>query len=285
MSASHPKNPPGIPSVALLLGWFLPGAGHVYLGKVRTGVIAFLVVEGLYGLGVFLSGGMFLEYLPPEMRGRFSGLLTPEVGNLGALLAHMSHYGYGVGYPRPYPDLMDWGTTLTALSGLCNLLVLTSAHLAARRREPCLGPGPSPTLAASASLLLPGLGQFLQGRRARGLVIAVLLLSLFAVGCFLGGGSNLDRERHFYYWAGQFMLGLPALMTEFAFGHPRLSVEISYADGGVVLSSVAGLLNVLVMLDAFHYAEHGPESECDPIVSAHTATGSIATENKGGPSA
>jgi TM2 domain-containing membrane protein YozV len=268
MSASHPSRSAGSPSVALLLGWFLPGAGHLYLGRLRTGLIAFVVIEALYGLGVFLSGGMFLEYLPPEMRGRFAGFLTPEVGNLGALLAHMSHYGYGIGHPRPYPALMDVGTTLTAVSGVLNLVVLTSAHLTARRTEACLGPGPSPSVAAGASLILPGLGQFMQGRRARGVLIALLLISLFSVGCFLGDGSNLDRERHFYYWAGQFMLGLPALATEFAFGHPRLSFEIAYADGGVVLGCAAGLLNVLVMLDAFHYAEHGPEPDASSPAKA-----------------
>jgi hypothetical protein len=76
------------------------------------------------------------------------------------------------------------------------------------------------------------------------------------------------------------MLGLPAIVTEFAFGHPRLSLEIPYADGGVVLGCVAGMLNVLVMLDAFHYAEHGPEAGSDP-----TAASSEATERGGGQTA
>jgi len=250
------------------------------MGRLKTGLIAFVVIEALYALGLYLSGGMFLEYLPPEMRGPYAGLLTPEVGNLGALLVQMSQFGYGVGHPRPYPALMDLGTTLTAASGLLNMIVLSSAHLGARRSQPCLGPGPSPSVAAGASLILPGLGQFLQGRRGRGVLIALLLVSLFAVGCILGDGANLDRERHFYYWAGQFMLGLPAFVTEFSFGHPRLSLEIPYADGGVVLGCVAGMLNVLVMLDAFHYAEHGPEAGPDP-----SAAGSEVNERGGGQAA
>ncbi len=267
MAAAPPTHRPrvasnGSPGLALLLGWFLPGAGHVYLGKLRLGLLLFLGIEGLYVLGVVLSGGMFLEYLPPEMRSAFAGALTPEAGNLGALLVHINHFGYGIGSPRPYPEWMDVGTTLTALSGLFNIFAMSSAHLLARNPEVAekraTRPGPSPALAAAANWIVPGLGQILQGRKGRGLLIAGMLLSLFAVACILGEGANLDRERHFYYWAGQFMLGAPALLVEFYIGHPRLSFEIAYADAATVLGCVAGMLNVLVMLDAYSFAEDGP---------------------------
>ena len=109
--------------------------------------------------------------------------------------------------------------------------------------------------------LVPGLGQFLQGRRARGLVIFVLLVGLMILGTVLAQGSNLDRERHFYYWAGQFLLGLPAMAAEFIHGHARLTHDIPYADGGVVLACVAGMLNVLAMLDAYTYGERKLKEE------------------------
>ena len=215
---------------------------------------AFLVVEGLYAAGVWLSGGMFLEYLPLEMRGRFAGALTPEAGNLGALLYHIRSFGYGLGEPRPWPPGMDVGTTLTAASGVLNFFLMSRVHTLAR-----LGPercrGIDPPLAAMVTWLLPGLGQFLQGRRARGLVIFVLLVGLMILGSILAEGSNLDRERHFYYWAGQFLLGLPAVVAEFFHGHPRLTHDITYADAGVVLACVAGMLNVLAMLDAYTFGE------------------------------
>ncbi|MFT5477822.1 MAG: hypothetical protein ACI8Y8_003175, partial [Planctomycetota bacterium] len=104
---------------------------------------------------------------------------------------------------------------------------------------------------AFASWVLPGLGQFLQGRRLRGVITFVLLVSLFLVGCILAEGSNLDRERHFYYWAGQFLLGTPAILGEFLHGHAPITGDVPYADGGVVLGCIAGMLNVLSMLDAY----------------------------------
>lgn len=258
----------GDPNVALLLTWFLPGAGHLYLGRVGFALGAFLVVEGLYAIGVWLSGGMFLEYLPHEMRGRFAGALTPEAGNLGALLYHIRSFGYGPGQPRPWPPGMDLGTTLTAASGVLNFFVMSSAHTLARRGSARSGSARSGSaqvtersrgidspLAALATWLVPGLGQVLQGRRARGLVIFVLLVGLMILGSVLAEGANLDRERHFYYWAGQFLLGVPAVVAEFFHGHPRLTHDIPYADAGVVLACVAGMLNVLAMLDAYTFGE------------------------------
>lgn len=246
----------GDPTVATLLTWLVPGAGHLYLGKARIALLAFVVIEGLYLLGVVLSKGMFLEYLPAEMRTRFAAVLTPEAGNLGALLLHQAKFGYGMSLPRPWPATMDIGTALTAASGLLNVLLASHAHFEARRPASdsptaIVGPGS----AATAAFLIPGLGHFLQGRKARGLVVFLALVGLFLLGSFLAEGANLDRERHFYYWAGQFLLGAPALITEFAFGHPRVQHDIAYADAGVVLGCVAGMLNVLAMLDVYGWSE------------------------------
>jgi len=266
MGTSPPKTarPAGDPNVALLLTWFVPGAGHFYLGKARTALVAFAVVEGLYLVGLVLSGGMFLEYLPAEMRGRFAAALTPEAGNLGMLLYHVSERGYGTGHPRPWPPLMDWGTLCTAASGILNAFVMARAHLDARLPERSPAVGRDPAAMALASWLVPGLGQWLEGRRLRGAVACVLLLVLFALGTGLAQGVNLDRERHFYYWAGQFLLGLPAVVAELVHGHPRMRTDVSYGDAGIVLSSVAGMLNVLMMLDAFSWADARHRGEAPP---------------------
>ena len=41
----QPERPQGgEPTVAALLTWFVPGAGHLYLGKLRTALVGFLVI-------------------------------------------------------------------------------------------------------------------------------------------------------------------------------------------------------------------------------------------------
>ena len=95
----------------------------------------------------------------------------------------------------------------------------------------------------------------MEGRRLRAAIVFGLLVGLFAVGTLLADASNLSRERHFYYWAGQFLLGLPALVSEAVLGSTRVTGPIPYAEAGLVYGCVAGLLNVLAMIDVYGWAE------------------------------
>jgi hypothetical protein len=255
-AASKKDTPRGDSTVAAVLTWVLPGAGHLYLGMPIFGLCAFLLVQGLYWLGLRLSDGMLFEYLEPDLQSNFAGVLTPEVGNLGALVYHMKTYGYGIGHMRPWPDAMWIGCWLTACSGILNACLMVRAHSDARAPKEGIDPGfgsiARPVLAAWA---VPGLGHWLQGRKLRGVCFFVLLVGLLVAGTWLSAGSNLSRERHFYYWAGQFLAGLPGLGLEALFGRAPLTHEIAYADAGLDLACLAGLLNVLALMDVYAFGE------------------------------
>lgn len=245
----------GEPLVAVLLSWLLPGAGHLYLGRVTAGLLAFAVVEGLYAAGLWLSHGRTFEYLDPELRGALATALTPEAGNLGGLLWQLKRHGFGGEQPSPWPPYMLAGAWLTALSGMVNAVLLVHVHVSARTPRGHRAGGPHPALLVGLSWLVPGLGHIAQNRRLRGFVICALLVGFFAWGTWLAEGSNLSRERHFYFWSGQFLLGLPALATEFLSGRPRLTHELAYGDVGLLYACLAGLLNVLAFLDVYGVAE------------------------------
>jgi len=243
----------GDPNVAVLLTWFLPGAGHLYLGRVRSALACFVALEGLYLLGWWLTGGRTFEYLDPELQGPFATLLTPEAGNLGALLMHLKVSGFGAGEPVPFPPQAVLGCMLSALSGILNLFAACHAHVAARESRP--GSALHPVWPLVAGWAVPGLGHWLQGRRLRAVIVFTLLVGLFLLGSWLAGGTNLSRERHFYYWSGQFLLGLPAIVAELVAGDARVSAELPRLDVGLLYASMAGLLNVLALLDVFGVAE------------------------------
>ncbi len=257
----------GEPYAAALLTWAVPGAGHMFLGMPIFGLIAFVVIQGLYFAGLRLTGGMLFEYLETDLRGPVAGVLTPEVGNLGMLVYHTQVYGYGVGHPRVWPEWMHLGTWLTSTSGILNACLIVRAQLDAKQRRGSQPFGRSPLVEIVSAWLVPGLGHWLQGRRLRAAVVFVLLCGLFALGTLLCEGSNLDRERHFYYWAGQFLLGAPVMIAEFLHGHALITHDIDYVDAGLGMVCVAGLLNVLSMIDVYSYWEQRESGGASPSVT------------------
>jgi TM2 domain-containing membrane protein YozV len=247
------REPRGDPTVATLLGWFVPGAGHLFLGEVVAAVVVFALVGGLYFLGLSLADGMTFEFLDPELRGALAPLLSPESGTLGGFVWQQRQYGYGPGFPRLFPDTVRLGSALCATAGVLNVVTMVHVHLFARLGD--LRASLRPAALVGLAWLVPGLGHFLQGRRLRAAIVFGLLVGLFVVGTLLAEGSNLSRERHFYYWAGQFLLGAPALAAEALFGSTRVTGPIPYAEAGLVYGCVAGLLNVLAMIDVYGWAE------------------------------
>jgi TM2 domain-containing membrane protein YozV len=253
------------PTVAALLTWLIPGAGHLYMGRVRFGLVAFVLVEAVFGAGFLLSDGRTWEFLVSELRGPFATLLAPEAGHLGGWLAVKELRNFGPPYPRPFPEWMALGSMLMAAAGVMNACLMARAHLDARRTS-LTSTDCDAGVATFAAFLVPGLGHFLQGRKRRAVMVAVLLIGFFVLGTLLAEGTNLSRERHFYYWGGQFFLGLPAALTELVSGHHPVTREIPLMDVGLLFASLAGLLNVLAMLDVYAWGDDRAMGR-DPVAS------------------
>lgn len=259
-------------NLAILLTWLLPGAGHLYLGMrrlgegrpegrrlIQRGAVAGALVIGVFYLGVRLTGGRAMEFLDPELRGPFAAALTPEVASLGCLLWKLGTYGYGQlgDQVSPFPPAILLGTLLTALSGIANVFLMVQAQLDARVEAGHDTDRLSPAAAVACTWLVPGLGHFLQGRRLRGAVVFSLVIGLFLWGTLLADFSNLSRARHFYYWGGQFLAGGIPILLEIVSGRPPVTGDIRFVDAGLTFSCLAGLLNVIAMLDAYRYSEAG----------------------------
>ena len=210
MPSSDPSNRTSVnPNVAALLTWLVPGAGHFLLGHIRFAVAAFVVVQGLYVAGLALTGGAFLDLLAPEIRGPFAGALTPEAGNVGAFFLHVRQIDFSDLAPAPFGPSLYLGLALTSTSGILNLILASRAHFDARAQAGSVIEGAAihPATAVLFGWLIPGAGHVSQGRIARGLFSFLLITGMFVLGCLLAEGTNLDRTRHFYYWAGQTLLG------------------------------------------------------------------------------
>lgn len=114
----------------------------------------------------------------------------------------------------------------------------------------------NPTLIALAAWLVPGAGHFWQGRRQKAVVFAVLVPLMFVVGLWLNG-------RLFPFELAQPLVALAAFAS-LGNGVPYFIAQaLGWGDGVVTAASyeygntfliVAGLLNMLIVLDAYDIA-------------------------------
>jgi heme/copper-type cytochrome/quinol oxidase subunit 4 len=108
-------------------------------------------------------------------------------------------------------------------------------------------------LLALAAWLVPGSGHLWLGRRRKGLVFLVALTAMFAFGLVLKGRLfPFDSSEPLVFLAAvaNLAMGLPyflACATGFDQGQVA-AVTFEYANAFLI---VAGLLNMLVVLDAF----------------------------------
>jgi hypothetical protein len=126
---------------------------------------------------------------------------------------------------------------------------LTSVRATAADRAPSI----NPTLVSIAAWIVPGAGHLWRGRRQKGLVFLVALPLMFATGLWLNG-------RIFPFELTQPLVGLAAIAA-LGTGWPFFVAKLMGFGQGVVTAAsyeygntfviVAGLLNMLIVLDAY----------------------------------
>ena len=117
--------------------------------------------------------------------------------------------------------------------------------------------GINPYVAGVVAWVVPGLGHLWLGRRQKGVVFLVALVGMFAFGLWLKG-------RIFPFQLAEPLVALMAI-ADLGMGLPYLIARTLGVAGGEVVAItydygnafiiVAGLLNMLVVLDAFDIAE------------------------------
>jgi TM2 domain-containing membrane protein YozV len=159
------------PIVAALLGWLVPGMGHLYQGRTAKGLLFMICILSTFFYGLFLSDGRAVYASWTDWDRRLPYLCQVGVG-LPALPALAQTYlvrsgkaplfGGIMAPPATMGELNDWyrelhryfelGTVYTMIAGLLNVLAIYDAfggpvQLVAegkkRRDEPAPAPGSS----------------------------------------------------------------------------------------------------------------------------------------------
>lgn len=115
----------------------------------------------------------------------------------------------------------------------------------------------SPLIVVLVACLVPGAGHYLQGRRQKALVFSVAIVAMFASGLLLDGSLlpfTPSDPLVLLFAAAMSGVGLPygvAVMSGLGVGEAT-SVWFDY---GISFLVVAGLLNALVVLDAYDISQ------------------------------
>ncbi len=114
----------------------------------------------------------------------------------------------------------------------------------------------NPILIVAASWAIPGLGHLLVGRRGKGIVFLAALPVMFLIGLLLQGRLfPFDPSQPLVALAALADLGIGLiyfLAGPFGYGMGKVTA-VTYEYGNAFLI-VAGLLNLLVVLDAYDVA-------------------------------
>jgi hypothetical protein len=107
--------------------------------------------------------------------------------------------------------------------------------------------------------IVPGLGHFYLGRRGKAVIFLVLIVSAFVYGMWLGDFSNVNPLRYGKAFIAEVFTGTPAVaglaVDQFRAG--TVDEGPQKFDVSFVYTCVAGLLNLLVIVDAVALAFKG----------------------------
>ncbi|MDA2913530.1 hypothetical protein MYX77_06165 [Acidobacteriia bacterium AH_259_A11_L15] len=112
-----------------VLGWLVPGLGHLLLRKFDRAVVFFFSIVTMAGLGLAMGGKL---YAPPfsAATGAFLTLLhvLSFLGDLGAGVIYFAAQLASLGGEYMGESLGDYGTVFFLCAGLLNLLIALDAH-------------------------------------------------------------------------------------------------------------------------------------------------------------
>ncbi len=124
-----PGEKSSLPALVLLLGWLIPGAGHLLLGKWIRGLLLFGSILGMYLIGLALAGKV---YTPNT--GEILDILN-FAGQLGMGLLYVLARVFGWGATSVVNTLADYGTKFLVVAGLLNIVAAIDAHSLANGRK------------------------------------------------------------------------------------------------------------------------------------------------------
>jgi hypothetical protein len=109
-------------SVALFLGWLIPGAGHLLTRHWVRALLLFASITTMFWLGIAMQGKLYQPNTDDPL-----GMLG-FLGDLGAGVFYFAGNLLGLGHGVVQVVTADYGTKFVVVAGLLNFIAAVDAH-------------------------------------------------------------------------------------------------------------------------------------------------------------
>jgi hypothetical protein len=124
---SKPAAPPlGVWAPAVLLGWLVPGGGHLLLKRTGRGLLLLAAITVMFLVGLMMRGAFF----QPQTGDLLTTLINTGgfVGDLCSGLLYLLSVAFGYNQPDMAGAVHDYGTKFLVTAGLLNVLAMVDAY-------------------------------------------------------------------------------------------------------------------------------------------------------------
>jgi len=127
MADNKPAAPPSHPVTArsiavLIVGWLIPGAGHLMLRKWSRAALLFISVIVMFVLGIKMQGKVY-----SANTGDILDMLG-FVGDVGSGILYFAAQIMDLGRGAIHIAVADYGTKFIIVAGLLNIMAAIDAH-------------------------------------------------------------------------------------------------------------------------------------------------------------
>jgi hypothetical protein len=109
--------------------WALPGAGHLWLGRIQKGLVLLATLPLMFATGLWLDGRLFpFEFGQPLVA-------LAAFADLGMGIPYLLANAVGGGAGDPVAQNFEYGNAFLIVAGLLNMLVVLDAFDVAEGRK------------------------------------------------------------------------------------------------------------------------------------------------------